>query len=97
MVPTSPVGPLLSSRHPGGSNSPQPGFFSDAVEVDPDNILPETICKQFRKVLQTHSEVFNPAIVGYNGIAGPVQASVNMGPVQPPQRKAVFLNIPVTS
>ena len=87
MVPTSPVGPLPSSCHPGGSNSPQPGFFSDAVEVDPDNILPDTICNQFRKVLQTHGEVFNPAIVGYNGIAGPVQASVNMGPVQPPQCK----------
>ena len=64
-----------------------PGFFSDAVEVDPDNILPDTFRNQFREVLQTHDEVFNPAIVGYNGIAGPVQASVNMGPVQPPQRK----------
>ena len=33
------------------------------------------------------SRLFNPAIVGYNGTAGPVQASVNIGPVQPPQRK----------
>ena len=38
-------------------------------------------------MLQTHDAVFNPAIVGYNGMARPVQASVNMGPVQPPQRK----------
>ena len=38
-------------------------------------------------MLQTHDKVVNPAIVGYNGIAGPVQASVNIGPVQPPQRK----------
>ena len=60
---------------PCGSISPQPGFFSDAVKVDPDNILPDTICNQFREVLQTHDEVFNPAIVGYNGTAGPVQAS----------------------
>ena len=29
----------------------------------------------------------NPFIVGYNGTAGPVHASVNMGPVQPPQHK----------
>ena len=42
-------------------------------------------------MLQTHDKVFNPAIVGYNGIAGPVQASVNMGPVQPPQRKGRVL------
>ena len=81
VVPMSPVGPHPSPPHPGGSNSPQPSFFLDAVEVDPDNILPDTICNQFCEVLQTHDEVFNPAIVGYNGIAGPVQASVNMGPV----------------
>ena len=87
MAPTSPVGPHPSPPHPGGSNSPQPGFFSDAIVVDPDNILPDTIRNEFREVLQTHDEVFNPAIVGYNGMAGPVQASLNMGPVQPPQRK----------
>ena len=87
MVPTSPVGLHPSPPHPGGRNSPQPGFFSDAVKVDPDNILPDTIRNQFREVLQTHDEVFNPAIAGYNGIACPVQASVNMGPVQPPQCK----------
>ena len=83
VTPTSPVGPHPSPPHPGGSISPQPGFFSDAV-VDPDNILPDNIRNQFR---QTHNEVFNPAIVGYNGRAGPVQASVNMGPAQPPQRE----------
>ena len=87
MTPTSPVGPHPSPPHPGESISPQPGFFSDAVEVDPDNILPDTIRNQFREVLQTHDEVFNPVIVSYNGIAGPVQASVNMEPVQPPQGK----------
>ena len=86
VVPTSPPdGSHPSPPHTGGSNSPQSEFFSDAVKVDPDNILPDTICSQFRQVLQTHDEVFNPTIVGYNGTAGPVQASVNMGPVQPPQ------------
>ena len=86
VTPTSPVGPHTSPPHAGGSISPQPGFYSAAVEVDPDNILPDTVRNQFREVLQTHDKVFNPAIVGYNGIAGPVQASFNMGPVQPPQR-----------
>ena len=87
MTPTSPIGPHPSPPHPCGSISPQPGFFSDAVKLDPDNILPNTIRNQFREALQTRDEVFNPAIVGYNGTACPVQASVNMGPVQPPQRK----------
>ncbi|KAL0153092.1 hypothetical protein M9458_051586, partial [Cirrhinus mrigala] len=32
-------------------------------------------------------EVFSPQFRGYNGAAGPFQARVNMGPVQPPQRK----------
>ena len=87
VVPASLVGPHPSPPHSGGSNSPQAGFFSDAVVVDSDNILPDTFRNEFHEVLQTHDEVFNPAIVGYNGMAGPVQASVNMGPVQPPQRK----------
>ena len=88
VVPTSPPdGSHPSPPHPGRSNSPQSELFSDAVKVDPDNILPDTIRSQFRQVLQTHDEVFNPTIVGYNGTAGRVQASVNMGPVQPPQRK----------
>ena len=86
-VPTSPVGPHPPPSHPGGSCSPQSGFFSDAVVIDPDNILPDTFRNKFREMLQTHDAVFNPEIVGYNGMAGPVQASVNMGPVQPPQRK----------
>ena len=88
VVPTTPPnGSHPSPPHPDGSNPPQSFFFSDAVKVDPDNILPYTIRSQFRQVLQTHDEVFNPTMVGYNGTAGPVQASVNMGPVQPPQRK----------
>ena len=32
-------------------------------------------------------DVFNPKIEEYNGSSGPFQAVVNMGPVQPPQRK----------
>ena len=76
VVPTSPPdGSHPSPPHPGRSNSPQSELFSDAVKVDPDNILPDTIRSQFRQVLQTHDEVFNPTIVGYNGTAGPVQAS----------------------
>lgn len=38
-------------------------------------------------VLQANDDVFNSTIVGNNGAAGPVEATVNMGPVQLPQCK----------
>ena len=38
-------------------------------------------------VLQANDDVFNSTIVGNNGATGPVEATVNMGPVQLPQRK----------
>ena len=61
--------------------------FSSSVSIDPDNILPEDLRVKLRQLLQTYDRVFNPDITGYNGAAGPIQASVNIGPVQPPQRK----------
>ena len=61
--------------------------FSDTVQLDPDNQLPDHLRNQFRQVLQKFDSVFNPDIPGYNGAAGHIEATVNMGPVQPPQRK----------
>ena len=77
--------PLPPSNN--GDTSPRPSLFSDAVTVDPDHIIPESVRHQFRHVLQTYDDVFNPTVVGYIGAAGPIKATVNMGPVQPPQRK----------
>lgn len=37
--------------------------------------------------METHNEVFGPAISGYNGAVGQFEAVVSMDPVQPPQRK----------
>ena len=34
-----------------------------------------------------HDPVFNPRLGGYNGAVGKFEASINMGPVLPPQRK----------
>ena len=82
-VPPPPPPPRCHSGNPVH----QSGFFFDAVTVDPDNILPDSLRSQFRQLLQAHDDVFNPTIVGYNGAAGPVEATVNVGPVQPPQRK----------
>ena len=61
--------------------------FSSSVSIDPDNILPEDLRVKFRQLLQTYDRIFDPDITGYNGAAGPILASVNIGPVQPPQRK----------
>lgn len=61
--------------------------FSENVRIDPDSILTEEMRSRFRHLLHQHDIVFNPNFSGYNGAAGPIKAHVNMGPVQPPQRK----------
>ena len=61
--------------------------FSEHVNMDPNDILSRDMKEEFRKVLIEYDEVFNPTYGGYNGAVGPYQARVNMGPVQPPQRK----------
>ena len=64
-------------------NSP----FSRGVKLDPDNVLSNSTRDQFKQVLANHDTVFGPDLPGYNGAAGPIEAQVNMGPVEPPQRK----------
>ena len=66
---------------------PPTGLFSDAVLLDPDSLLPEATRAAFKETLKGFDEVFNPDYSGYNGSLGPFLATVNMGPVQPPQRK----------
>ncbi|XP_067660624.1 uncharacterized protein [Haliotis asinina] len=63
------------------------GFCSDSVQVDPHDILPEDVSYKFRQLICQYDEVFQPIAKGYNGASGPFQATVNMGPVLPPQRK----------
>ena len=45
------------------------------------------IFSQFKDLLYKFSDVFSPDLTGYNGAIDPFEASVNMGPVQPQQRK----------
>jgi hypothetical protein len=42
---------------------------------------------EFSRLVKEYDDVFDRNISGYNGAAGPFEAVVNMGPVQPPQRK----------
>ena len=81
-VKLAPYQPIPPSVHMA-----QTILHSQGVSVDLDNILPNNISQDFRDLLEVHDEVFNPTISGYNGAAGPFEAVVNMGPVQPPQRK----------
>ena len=60
----------------------------DHVTIDPDNIISPELKAQFKTLLYKHSEVFSPNLSGYNGAIGPFKASVNMVPVQPPQRNS---------
>ena len=57
------------------------------TQLDPDSLLSPEVRKKFSALHEEFSEVFKADIPGYNGAAGPFQAVVNMGPVQPPQRK----------
>ena len=59
----------------------------DHVTIDPGNIISPELKAQFKTLLYKHSQVFSPNLSGYNGAIGPFKASVNMGTVQPPQRK----------
>ena len=61
--------------------------YSSLVCLDPDGILPHDTRDEIRQALLRYDGVFSPSLDGYNGHAGPFEAHVNMGPVQPPQRK----------
>lgn len=62
-------------------------LHSDAVCLDPDNVLTDESYRDFKRVLSQFDDVFDTKFPGYNGASGPIKAVVNMGPVQPPQRK----------
>ena len=64
-----------------------PTKYPVTVQLDPDNQLPDPLRNQSRQVLQKFNFVLKPDIPGYNSAAGHIEATVNMGPVHPPQRK----------
>ena len=63
------------------------GPYSSTVSVDPDKILPVGNRAEFSNLIHEYDDVFNPQITGYNDAVGKLHATVNMGPVLPPQRK----------
>ena len=88
--PTTPVEPATMPKpalaSPTSETKPTSPFSSN-VSVDPDKLLSDTTRNQFKQALYKYDNIFKPDIPGYNGAAGPIEAQVNMGPVEPPQRK----------
>ncbi len=86
-ISESPVGPPTNTRPKPLKIHSSTTPFSDEVQIDNGNKLSDTMRQQFREVTRDYDNVFNPSYPGYNGAVGPFKAIVNMGPVQPPQRK----------
>ena len=63
------------------------GTYSSSISVDPDQILPLSTRNKFMKLNSKYDHVFSPEILKYNGLSGRIEASINMGPTLPPQRK----------
>ena len=57
------------------------------VTLDPNNLLPQDVRAKFTSLLDEYDHIFDPNIKRYNGAEGPFEARVNMGLVEPPQRK----------
>ncbi|CAH3027373.1 unnamed protein product, partial [Porites evermanni] len=62
-------------------------FPVESVRMDPDGLLSASGKASFMSLPREFQVVFDPRILGYNGAAGPIEGIVNMGPVEPPQRK----------
>ena len=61
--------------------------YSASVTLNPDKILSPTVHDEFAKLNKKYDDVFSPTIAKYNGASGKIEATVNMGPTLPPQRK----------
>lgn len=67
------------------------------MSVDSDNLLPDHSCLKLQQLLQEYDHVFDHKSTGYNSAAGPIQATVNIDPVQPPQCKGTFRSTHATN
>ena len=74
-----------------------PTRHSDAVCLDPDNLLTPTERDQFRILNLSYNKVFNRQFGTYNGASGPYKASICLGPVEPPCTKPMLPLYPQTN
>ena len=72
-----------------------PTMHSEAVSLDPDDMFPADVKREFKAVLEEFDDIFSPSFGGYNGFAEPFKAVVIMGPVLPlpPRAKVACLSM----
>lgn len=68
-------------------NTEKDKLWSSCVSIDPDVTMSEENQAMFKSLVEKYDNVFSPNIDGYNGAVGKFESVINMGPVQPPQRK----------
>ena len=61
--------------------------YSSHISIDPDKRLTAEVSSKFHDLNHKFDNVFKPEISKYNGFSGKIEATVNMGPTLPPQRK----------
>ena len=61
--------------------------LSDAVVVDPSEVLTDSERQQFREANLEFDDIFSPKLGCYNGKSGPFSHVITMGPSLPPQRR----------
>ena len=66
----------------------KPLFYSDAIKLDPDHMLSDSDREKFQTLTREFDDVYSSDLPGYNhGGLSNFKATINMGPVEPPQRK----------
>jgi hypothetical protein len=79
--------PLTELAPSSSSNLVEPIDCYKLISVNPEGVLDDQSANRFLNLHHDFRRVFEPSLTGYNGKSGKVEAIVNMGPVQPPQRK----------
>ena len=83
----SPIEPSsIQAAEPSSKFTAPPSSPVKSVHIDPDGLLSPAEKAAFISLLKEF-EFFDPCIPGCNGGASPIEGVVNMGPVEPPQRK----------
>lgn len=54
-------------------------FPKQNISLDPDNLLPPDVRRNFALLVESYDHVFILNIKGYNGAAGPFEIRVNIG------------------
>ena len=78
---------LAAASHTATQTTSTSGQHKTLDPSDPENLLLRDVRAKFSSLLDEYDQVFDPKITGYNGSVGPFKVRVNMGPVEPPQRK----------